>query len=80
VAASFNPPLGDRGQQFVGLLFLRERFVEKLHGIIQAQQFRPGDQRAVAGDLVVLGGLAGGHETGVANGVLVDPLDDLGAA
>jgi hypothetical protein len=35
----------DRGQQLVGLLFLRESLVEKFHGIVETEQLRPGGQR-----------------------------------
>jgi hypothetical protein len=37
----------------------------------------PGDERTVTRDLIVLRGLAGGHEAGVPNGVIIDLVDDL---
>jgi hypothetical protein len=67
----------NRGQQRVGLLFLHEGLIEKLHGILKAEQLRPRGQRAVARHLVMFGGLAGGHKAGVADGVIIDILDDL---
>jgi hypothetical protein len=67
--------LGDRGQQLVGLLFLGERFVEQFDGVLETEQLRPCSQGAVPGNLIVLGGLAGCDETGIADGLGVDLVD-----
>ena len=53
----------------VGLLFLRERSVEKLDRLVKTQFGSPGFERAVAGDLIVLDRLGGCQQTGVERGL-----------
>src|SRR3954453_11133893 len=62
-----DPALGHGGQPFVGRLLLIQVLLEELRAVVVAQLFRPGDQGAVAGDLVMLHRLCGGQDGGVAN-------------
>src|SRR2546429_8193010 len=47
----------ERGQLGVSLLFLIQRLLENAGAVIASELPRPRDQAAVAGDLIVLGGL-----------------------
>src|SRR4051812_37477450 len=48
-----------RGQLGVGLLFLIERLLQQAGAIVAPELTRPRDQAAVAGDLIMFGGLGG---------------------
>ena len=50
-------------ERFVGLLFLTERRLQKLHRLVQAELFGPGFECPIAGDLVMLDRLRRGEET-----------------
>jgi hypothetical protein len=52
-------------QRFVGRLFLAESFVQQLDGLGEAKFFRPGLQRPVTRNLVVLDRLGGGNQASV---------------
>ena len=57
--------LGEGRQLLVGGLFLVERLLQQIRGLVVAHRARPGHQRAVCGHLVVLGTLAGGNQARV---------------
>src|SRR4051794_9564248 len=56
----------------VGGLFLVQVGVEETNDIVVAELFRPGDQCAVTGDLVMLDGLRGSHDRSVEHGLVLD--------
>ena len=56
------------GKRFVGLVFLTERHLEKLHRLVQAKFSGPRFECAVAGDLVMLDRLRGGQDACVQGG------------
>jgi hypothetical protein len=67
-----HPPLGDRGELAVGGLLLFETTPQDRRVLIMSQLFRPGDQRPVAGDLVVLHRLRGGDDADVHDVLALD--------
>src|ERR1700751_126803 len=77
---------GQFRERVVCLLFLSERFVEKLDGVFVAELAGPSFQCAVTGNLVMLDSLGGGQQAGIERrrvGIFVhyflsfveDPLD-----
>src|SRR5581483_273244 len=48
---------GQFRERIISFLFLRERFVEKLDGVLVTELVRPCFQRAITGDLVMLDSL-----------------------
>ena len=63
---------------FLSALFSSSRFCCKQVGaVVATDAARPGDQRAVARDLVVLDGLTGGDERGVQHLLVGDLAGDL---
>src|SRR4051794_26957274 len=66
-----------RGQLGVGLLFLIERLLQDAGAIVASKLPRPGNQAAVAGDLIVLGGLRGVDQGRVKHGLVSDLARDL---
>src|SRR5207253_1628793 len=58
--AQVDLALGDVGELLVGRLFLLEILLQQVGAVVAAEPLRPGDQRAVARDLVMLDRLRGG--------------------
>jgi hypothetical protein len=50
--------LGNPCERLVGIFFFLQRSFEESHGLFKPKLFRPCRQRAIAGNLVVLHGLA----------------------
>src|SRR5436190_24124761 len=69
--------LGELGERLIGRLFLVERLLKELHGLVETEFLGPGAQRAVAGDLVVLDRLCRRDKTGIERGRTLVLLDDL---
>ena len=68
-----DPAFRQRGQLLVGHALLVERLLQHGGTVVTAELARPRDQAAVAGDLVVLGGLSSVDQCGVQH-VLVGDL------
>jgi len=69
--------LRELGERFVGLLFLAERCLQKLHRLVQAELRRPGLQGPVAGDLVMLDRLCRSKKAGIERRRALEFLHDL---
>jgi hypothetical protein len=68
-----------RGELFVGRLFLAE-IAREDGGILAVPQFLgPGDERAVTGDFVVLDRLGGGNDADIEHGVVLDLAHEVAA-
>src|SRR5204863_870382 len=59
-------------QQRVGVPFFLEVLLEQTGGLLVSELLGPGDQRAVAGNLVVFDGLSGADDAGVEDGLVLD--------
>jgi hypothetical protein len=57
--------LGELGQKLVGLLFLLQRLVQELSGVLPAEVRSPTAEASVTRDLIVLYGLRRSEEGGV---------------
>src|SRR5579872_2283971 len=56
---------GQFRERIIGFLFLGQRLVEKLDGVLVTELSGPCFQRAVTGNLVMLNSLGGGQQTGI---------------
>src|SRR6185369_16944829 len=56
---------GQFRKRIIGFLFLGERFVEKLDGVLVTELAGPCFQRAVTGDLVMLDSLGGSQQASI---------------
>src|SRR5687767_5017454 len=63
---------GDFGQEFVRLLLLLEGLFENGLGIAEAQLPRPGNESAIARDLIMLDRLGGSEKAGIAHFRILD--------
>src|SRR5215204_6417234 len=72
-----HPRLGELGQLLVGALFFLEDAVEDAGAVRTAELLRPGRERAVASDLVMLDRLGGGEQRRVEDLRIVGVADDL---
>jgi len=61
----------------VGRPLLGKRLLQQLGAIGTPEFTRPGDQRAVAGDLIMLGCLGGGDQGDIHDHVIIDIIGDL---
>jgi hypothetical protein len=68
---------GKLRQLGVGGFFFGERRFKQRNRVGQSELVGPGDQRAVAGDLVVLDGLCRGDEASVQSGRALELLNDF---
>src|SRR5215216_4857897 len=64
-------------EQPVGVFLFLKCFPKKGNGITHAEFFAPGDERAVAGNLVVLDGLCSCEQPGIKSIGLFCLFDDL---
>src|ERR1700751_4368301 len=63
--AQVDLALGDVGELLVGRLLFLEVLIQQVGDVVAAEPLRPRDQRAVAGDLIMLDRLRGGDDRGV---------------
>src|SRR5437667_9315250 len=70
--AAIHLALGHGGQLLVERFFLVEILLKQARAILPTELFRPGDQRTVARNLVVLDSLRRGDERGVENRFVLD--------
>src|SRR5215203_1166204 len=68
---------GEVGEHAVGVLLLHQRRLEQSLGLALPELLRPGDQGAVAGDLVVLDGLSSRDDPGISGWASTERLHDL---
>ncbi len=73
LTAAFSQPV----QLLVGSLLLFEIGVEQAYHVVVAKLSRPGDQRAVAGDLIMLDGLRAADDGGVKHVLVIDFAGDF---
>src|SRR5215218_10876464 len=69
--------LGQVGEDLVRVLLLNERLLDQTLRFREAQLLGPGEQGAVAGDLVVLHRLSGGNQTRIRRLAALELLQDL---
>ncbi len=82
IGVAHQPALGDRlfvevafgnfGELRVGAVLFLQRLAEQLRRFGIAEKVRPRDERAIAGDLVVLDGLGRGNHRGIARVGILD--------
>src|SRR6202171_1547557 len=75
--AKIDLALSQRGQLLVGCLFLIEGLLQNTGAIVAAKLLRPGDQAAVARDLIVLGGLRGVDQSRILHRLIRDFAGDF---
>src|SRR3954471_547646 len=69
--------LGQVGEQLVGVLLLNERLLDQTLGFREPQLLGPGEQGAVAGDLVMLHRLSRCNQTRIRSLAALELLEDL---
>src|SRR3954451_25280291 len=72
-----EPRFRDLGQLLVRGLLLVQVPLQHARAIVAAELLRPGDQRPVAGDLIVLNGLRRGSKRGIEHLLVRDLSSDV---
>src|SRR5262245_9958824 len=75
--AAIDLALRQDGELLVGRLFLVEVLLQQGGAVAAAELLGPGDQAAIAGDLVVLHRLRGGDERRIEHRLVVDLAGDV---